>query len=231
MATTVQEKVFGYLPGDQPPFGQMILLGLQHVITMFPATVLCALLMGFSVSTVLAVTGFGTVVALVASRLSIGKFIPLYYGASFSYIAAVVAITKAQYGVEAPPEVIRVVQAGFMVHWVLPERYAGKVMNIHPALLPAFGGKGLYGHFVHEAVLARGCKVTGCTVHFVNNVYDDGPIILQQTCPVEEGDTPDALADRVQAEERVAYPEAIRLFAEGRLRVDGRWVRILPKAK
>ena len=124
-----------------------------------------------------------------------------------------------------------VVQAGFMVHWVLPERYAGKVMNIHPALLPAFGGKGLYGHFVHEAVLARGCKVTGCTVHFVNNVYDDGPIILQQTCPVEEGDTPDALADRVQAEERVAYPEAIRLFAEGRLRVDGRWVRILPKAK
>ena len=124
-----------------------------------------------------------------------------------------------------------VVQAGFMVHWILPDRYSGKVMNIHPALLPAFGGKGFYGHFVHEAVLNRGGKVTGCTVHFVNNVYDDGPIILQRMCPVEAGDTPETLAERVQAEERVAYPEAVRLFAEGRLQIDGRGVRIRPKKK
>jgi len=124
-----------------------------------------------------------------------------------------------------------VVQAGFMVRWILPDRFEGKVMNIHPALLPAFGGKGFYGHFVHEAILARGCQVTGCTVHFVNNVYDDGPIILQRTCPVEEGDTPDSLAERVQAEERVAYPEAIRLFAEGRLQIDGRGVKVRPQKK
>jgi folate-dependent phosphoribosylglycinamide formyltransferase PurN len=99
-------------------------------------------------------------------------------------------------------------------------------MNIHPALLPSFGGKGMYGHHVHEAVLARGCKVSGCTVHFVNNEYDEGPIILQRAVPVYAEDIPDDLAARVFAEECIAYPEAIRLFAEGRLRVDGLKVSI-----
>jgi uracil permease len=106
----------GYLPNDTPPFGQMVLLGLQHVLTMFPATVLCAILMKFPVSTVLTITGLGTVVALVGSKLAIGKYIPLYYGSSFSYIAAVTAIMQAK-GVEtavAPPEVISVVTAGFV---------------------------------------------------------------------------------------------------------------------
>jgi uracil permease len=97
----------------------MLILGLQHVITMFPATVLCALLMGFNVSTVLTVTGLGTIVALVGSKLSMGKYIPLYYGSSFSYIAAVLAITKAQFGVEADPHIISVVQAGFLATGVL----------------------------------------------------------------------------------------------------------------
>ena len=92
MAT--KAKVFGYLPNDQPPVGQMVLLGFQHVLTMFPATVLCALLMGFPVPTVLTVTGFGTIIALIGSKLAMGKYIPLYYGSSFSYIAAVTAITK-----------------------------------------------------------------------------------------------------------------------------------------
>ncbi len=112
-------KVFGYLPNDQPPVGQMILLGFQHVLTMFPATVLCALLMGFPVNTVLLVTGVGTIVALVGSKLSMGKFIPLYYGSSFSYIAAVTAITKPTFGVPADPHVLSVVQAGFLATGIL----------------------------------------------------------------------------------------------------------------
>jgi formyltetrahydrofolate-dependent phosphoribosylglycinamide formyltransferase len=116
--------------------------------------------------------------------------------------------------------------AGFLSHWIVPDRYLGRVMNIHPALLPSFGGQGMYGHHVHEAVVARGCKVSGCTVHFVNNVYDEGPIILQRTVPVCAEDTPDDIAERVFQEECVAYPEAIRLFAGGRLRIDGRAVHI-----
>ena len=116
--------------------------------------------------------------------------------------------------------------AGFLSYWIIPERYAGRVINIHPALLPAFGGKGMYGHHVHEAVLARGCKVSGCTVHFVNNEYDAGPIIIQRAVPAYAEDTPDDLAARVFREECIAYPEAIRLFAEGRLRVEGGVVHV-----
>jgi formyltetrahydrofolate-dependent phosphoribosylglycinamide formyltransferase len=119
-----------------------------------------------------------------------------------------------------------VLLAGFLSYWIVPERYLGRVMNIHPALLPAFGGKGMYGHHVHEAVLARGCKVSGCTVHFVDNEYDAGPIVLQRTVPVYAEDTPDDVADRVFEQECLAYPEAIRLFAEGRLRIDGKVVHI-----
>jgi formyltetrahydrofolate-dependent phosphoribosylglycinamide formyltransferase len=111
--------------------------------------------------------------------------------------------------------------AGFLSYWIVPERYLGRVMNIHPALLPAFGGKGMYGHHVHEVILARGCKVSGCTVHFVNNAYDEGPIILQRTVPAYAEDTPDDLAARVFTEECIAYPEAIRLYAAGRLKVEG----------
>jgi phosphoribosylglycinamide formyltransferase-1 len=84
---------------------------------------------------------------------------------------------------------------------------------------------------VHEAVLAYGCKVSGCTVHFADNEYDHGPIILQRVVPVLDDDTPESLAARVFAEECEAYPEAIRLFAEGRLRVEGRRVRILPRPR
>ncbi|MCX5673736.1 MAG: phosphoribosylglycinamide formyltransferase [Planctomycetota bacterium] len=116
--------------------------------------------------------------------------------------------------------------AGFLSYWIIPQRYLGRVMNIHPALLPAFGGKGMYGHHVHEAVLARGCKVSGCTVHFVNNEYDEGPIILQRAVPAYAEDTADALAARVFEQECIAYPEAIRLFAEGRLRLEGGVVRV-----
>ncbi len=107
-------EVVGYLPNDTPPFGKMLVLGFQHVLTMFPATVLCALLMGFRVETVLTVTGLGTIVALMGSKWAMGKYIPLYYGSSFSYIAAVTAITKVQFGQVAPDHVLSVVQAGFL---------------------------------------------------------------------------------------------------------------------
>ena len=117
MAT--KAKVFGYLPNDRPPFGQMLLLGFQHVLTMFPATVLCANLMGFPVQTVLLVTGVGTIVALMGSKIAMGKFIPLYYGSSFSYIAAVVAITHATFGPIKDTHLLSVVQAGFLATGVL----------------------------------------------------------------------------------------------------------------
>ena len=116
--------------------------------------------------------------------------------------------------------------AGFLSYWIIPDRYLGRVINIHPALLPSFGGKGMYGHHVHEAVLARGCKVSGCTVHFVDNAYDEGPIILQRSVAACAEDTPDTLAARVFAEECIAYTEAIRLYAAGRIHLDGRVVRI-----
>ena len=122
-----------------------------------------------------------------------------------------------------------IVLAGFMCFYRVPDRFLGRTMNIHPALIPAFSGKGVYGHFVHEAVLRAGCKVTGCTVHFVDNEYDHGPIILQRCVPVLDDDTPGTLAARVFEQECEAYPEAVQLFAEDRLRIQGSRVRILPE--
>ncbi len=115
--------------------------------------------------------------------------------------------------------------AGFLQLLQIPDDFLGRVMNIHPALIPAFCGKGYYGNPVHEAVLAYGAKVSGCTVHFCDNQYDHGPIILQRTVPVLDEDTPDTLAARVFKQECEAYPEAIRLFAEGLLLIEGRRVR------
>ncbi len=112
-----------------------------------------------------------------------------------------------------------VVQAGWLCLWKIPSRFEGKVMNIHPALLPSFGGQGMWGHHVHEAVLKAGCKVSGCTVHFCNNEYDSGPIIVQRTCEVQDDDDADTLAERVFQQECVAYPEAIRLFARGQIQI------------
>ena len=119
-----------------------------------------------------------------------------------------------------------VCMAGFLQLVHVPDDFLGRVMNIHPSLVPAFCGRGYYGHRVHEAVLEYGVKASGCTVHFADNVYDHGPIILQRTVPVHSDDTPDSLAARIFEEERKAYPEAIRLFAEGRLRIEGRKVWI-----
>jgi phosphoribosylglycinamide formyltransferase 1 len=121
-----------------------------------------------------------------------------------------------------------VLMAGFLSYLHLPERYKGKVLNIHPSLLPKFGGKNMYGIRVHEAVLDAGATQTGCTVHYVDEVYDRGPIILQRKVPVQPDDTPETLQARVQEAERMAYPEAVNLFAEKRLMQVAQSVRILP---
>lgn len=106
------------------------------------------------------------------------------------------------------------------------QRFRNRIVNVHPALLPAFGGKGMYGHHVHEAVVAYGCKVSGCTVHFVDSEYDTGPIVLQRTVPVLNTDTPETLAARILPEEHAAYIEALQLLAEGRISLEGRRVMI-----
>lgn len=106
-------------------------------------------------------------------------------------------------------------------------KYAGRLMNTHPALLPSFGGAGMHGLHVHEAVLNYGCKVSGCTIHFVTQEVDGGPIILQKAVPVLEDDTPETLQERVLKEEHKLYPRAIQLFAQGKLKIEGRRVRIL----
>jgi phosphoribosylglycinamide formyltransferase-1 len=110
-----------------------------------------------------------------------------------------------------------VVMAGFLQLIEIPADFSGRVINIHPALLPAFGGKGFHGMHVHRAVLDRGCTVSGCTVHLVDNEYDHGRILLQKTVPVLRDDSPDSLAARVFAAECQALPEAIRLIASGSL--------------
>ncbi len=121
-------------------------------------------------------------------------------------------ITNAVAGVDL------VCMGGFLSLWRVPDEFHGRVMNIHPALLPEFGGPGMFGPRIHEAVLAAGKTVSGCTVHFCDNQYDHGPIILQRKIPVLPDDTPDALAARVFEQECIAYPEAVRLFADGSLK-------------
>jgi formyltetrahydrofolate-dependent phosphoribosylglycinamide formyltransferase len=107
-----------------------------------------------------------------------------------------------------------VLGAGFMRRWVFPPRYAGRMLNTHGALLPKFGGNGMWGHHVHEAVLAAGETESGCTVHIADHQYDHGPILVQKKVPVLPDDTPETLAARVQQAEREAYPEAVRIMAK-----------------
>ena len=126
----------------------------------------------------------------------------------------------------AAADVDLVVQGGWLCLWKIPARYEHRVMNIHPALLPSFGGQGMWGHHVHEAVLEAGCKISGCTVHFCTNEYDKGPIIVQRACEARSDDTPETLAARVFEQECIAYPQAIELFAEGRISVKNGIVKI-----
>jgi phosphoribosylglycinamide formyltransferase-1 len=105
-----------------------------------------------------------------------------------------------------------VVCAGWVHLLKVPPDFRGRVLNVHPSLLPKFGGKGMYGRHVHEAVLAAGEPESGCTVHLVDDTYDTGPVVLQARVPVLPGDTPESLAERVQTAEREALPSAIAQF-------------------
>ena len=129
-------------------------------------------------------------------------------------------------------DVVLVCLAGFMrlVGQPLLEAFPHRILNIHPSLIPAFCGQGYHGAAVHQAVLDVGAKVTGCTVHFADDTYDTGPIILQRAVAVLDDDTVESLAARVFQEECKALPEAIALYAEGRLRLDGRRVRVVSPA-
>lgn len=155
-------------------------------------------------------------------------------------VAAGIPLALANRGAKSPAEFSKsvfdpirhnkadlVVLGGFLSLVEIPPDYAGRVLNIHPSLIPAFCGKGFHGSSVHKAVIETGVKVTGCTVHFADAVYDSGPIVLQRTVPVIDDDTPESLAARVFQAECQALPEAIALYADGRIKVEGRRVRIL----
>ena len=121
-----------------------------------------------------------------------------------------------------------VLLAGYLRRLEIPKDFEYRVLNIHPSLIPSFCGKGYFGDFVHSKALEYGVKISGCTVHFVDQEYDTGPIILQRVVEVYEDDTPSRLNDRVFAAECQAYPEAVELLAQGRITVHGRTVKIAP---
>jgi phosphoribosylglycinamide formyltransferase-1 len=121
-----------------------------------------------------------------------------------------------------------VVFGGFLSLVEVPDDYNLRILNVHPALIPAFCGHGFYGEAVHRAVIEAGVRLSGCTVHFTDQTYDTGPIVLQRAVPVLDDDDPATLAARVFDAECEALPAAISLYASGRLAVEGRRVRILP---
>lgn len=122
-----------------------------------------------------------------------------------------------------------IILAGFLtiLSGEIVERFENKIINIHPSLIPAFCGKGFYGMKVHQAVYRYGVKYTGCTVHFVDKGADTGPIIFQEVVKVDEEDTPETIAKKVLELEHKILPYAVKLFAEGKLKVEGRKVKIL----
>jgi phosphoribosylglycinamide formyltransferase 1 len=173
------------------------------------------------------------IVQVVASRPRIGA-IPRAEAAGIPLaLASRTAQTSVEFSASVFDPIRRskadlVILGGFLALVKIPADYKGRVINVHPALIPAFCGKGYYGAKVHQAALDAGVKVSGCTVHFADDAYDSGPIIVQRTVPVLEDDTAETLAARVFLEECRALPEAIALYAAGRIRLEGRCVRILP---
>jgi phosphoribosylglycinamide formyltransferase 1 len=137
------------------------------------------------------------------------------------------AFSEAVFGACRRADVKYVVMGGFLKHVLIPPDFENRVINIHPALIPAFCGRGMYGLRVHQAVLDYGVKLTGCTVHFVDNQYDHGPIILQKAVEVLPSDSPESLQARVFEAECEAYPQALRMLASGRVKVMGRRVSIV----
>ena len=121
-----------------------------------------------------------------------------------------------------------VVMGGYLDYLPIPDDFTNRVINIHPSLIPAFCGHGFYGLRVHQAVLDYGAKLSGCTVHFVDNQFDHGPIIAQRACPVTHDDSAESLQGRVFELECALYPETVQAIAEGRVSANGRQVRVSP---
>lgn len=121
-----------------------------------------------------------------------------------------------------------VIMAGFLCLVEIPDDFVYRVLNIHPSLIPAFCGRGYYGSRVHEAAIQRGARVSGCTVHFADNEYDHGPVVVQRAVDIPDGTTPDELAALVFEQEKLAYPEAICRVVSGKLQIDGQRTALLP---
>jgi phosphoribosylglycinamide formyltransferase-1 len=140
------------------------------------------------------------------------------------------ALVEAMLNVLSQQRAELLVLAGYLKKIPLPvvRRYRNRIVNIHPALLPLFGGAGMYGHFVHKAVIASGMKVSGATVHIVDEEYDRGPIVMQKTVEVIQEDTPDLLAAKVLKIEHEIYPLALKAFVEGKIKIEGRkaWIML-----
>jgi phosphoribosylglycinamide formyltransferase-1 len=140
------------------------------------------------------------------------------------------ALVEAMLNVLSQQRAELLVLAGYMkkIPLQVVRRYRNRIVNIHPALLPSFGGAGMYGHFVHEAVIASGMKVSGATVHLVDEEYDRGPIVMQKTVEIIQEDTPDLLAAKVLKIEHEIYPLALKAFAEGKVKIEGRkaWITL-----
>ena len=143
-----------------------------------------------------------------------GNALGLEKGRKYGYPAFHAEGNTAVNQIIARYDVTLIVLAGYLKLYSPPEPLEKNVLNIHPSLIPSFCGDGFYGHFVHEAVKARGCKVSGCTVHFANEVYDEGPIVVQKCVGLDVTDTPDSIAEKVFAVECEAFPEAINLVDE-----------------
>lgn len=145
--------------------------------------------------------------------------------------SSVLEYTKAIVNSLRKYQVDLVCLAGFLriLDRTLTDAYPNRVLNIHPALLPAFGGKGMYGHHVHEAVIASGAKYSGATVHIVTPETDVGPIVLQGIVEVSDNDTPESLAEKVLKIEHRIYPEAIKLVLEEKIVIEGMRVRLKVK--
>ena len=140
------------------------------------------------------------------------------------------ALAEAMLNVLSQQRAELLVLAGYLKKIPLQviRRYRNRIVNIHPALLPLFGGAGMYGHFVHEAVIASGIKVSGATVHIVDEEYDRGPIVMQKTVEIIQEDTPDLLAAKVLKIEHEIYPLALKAFAEGKIKIEGKkaWIML-----
>ncbi len=134
------------------------------------------------------------------------------------------AHSQHMFGLFRDRDIELVVMGGYLDHLLIPDDYQHRVINIHPSLIPAFSGKGFYGNRVHQAAIDFGVKLSGCTVHFVDNQFDHGPIIAQRSCPVHIDDTAERLQTRVFELECRLYPEVIRGIAEDRVHIDGRQV-------